>query len=896
MGKMLDSVASGGVTRRRFVELFAGTAALAGLSLAGCSPSTGGGSSSASSSSARYNELVEVPYADQVAKGKWVTHSCWHNCGGRCLNKSLVVDGVVIRQKTDDTHQDSADYPQQRGCVRGRAERQEILSPDRLKYPMKRKGWNPGDGDKGKELRGKDEWEQITWDEAIPMIGDEIHRIIKTYGNESVFMGGGSEAMALMAELGGYTGHWGTTSRGSYTTTPGLCGWWPQSNEGINDRISLRGADIVVLHGCNPAWASAGNPTYHLLQVAKEGAEVICIDPIYNATAATFGAEWIPIRPSTDIAFLMGLTTTIYQLDQAGEDLIDWDYVNTHMVGFDSDHMPDDAEEGAISYLDHLLGKDDGIVKDAAWASKICGVDEDKFAYLARKLSKHNNVDYLTAWSQARTHNSDNVPQAHMVLGALTGHLGKKSNSWGLCGHSRSCNGGAFMLGAGSSGYKAPSNPLKGASINDTQIWEGMKAGRYISTSSSATPGEERDIDVKMIWWGYTALLQTRDGGMTGIEVLRSKPDFVLSEQFFLTTNAKYSDIVLPATTQWEKPGNFLQGNREDLIMCTKVIDPYYESKDDSEIANLIGEYLANTYPDDFPDLKAPVIDVTESQQFMNKAIGAYYYEPGDYQTKHTLLTISAEQMAEYGIENGTPQTGVITFDEMMEQGHYQIPRSEGDGYDYIAWKDFRDDVNNNAAAKNSASGKHEAYCQVLKDKVNGMGFSKIEAYPTYIAPEDGYDGTFKDNMIGGEKGEYPLQVFNPHYLRRSHSDFDNVAVLREAWPNPVYINSLDAKKYGIKTGDTVQITSPHGTTLRNACVTACIMQGVVGLPHGSWSDINEETGIDEGGWDNALCGGISTGAGVSGWNTCRCNIMKYSGDPLPADTERTDIERRTFF
>ncbi len=54
-------------------------------------------------------------------EGKWVTAACWHNCGGRCMNKAYVVDGVVTKQKTDDTHPDSPDYPQQRGCARGRS-------------------------------------------------------------------------------------------------------------------------------------------------------------------------------------------------------------------------------------------------------------------------------------------------------------------------------------------------------------------------------------------------------------------------------------------------------------------------------------------------------------------------------------------------------------------------------------------------------------------------------------------------------------------------------------------------------------------------------------------------------------------------------------------------------
>ena len=91
-------------------------------------------------------------------------------------------DGVVVRQKTDDTHEDSPDFPQQRGCLRGRSQRQQVFSADRLKYPMKRKNWKPGGGKK--ELRGKDEWVRISWDEALDYVASETKRIAKKYGND----------------------------------------------------------------------------------------------------------------------------------------------------------------------------------------------------------------------------------------------------------------------------------------------------------------------------------------------------------------------------------------------------------------------------------------------------------------------------------------------------------------------------------------------------------------------------------------------------------------------------------------------------------------------------------------------------------------------------------------
>jgi len=82
---------------------------------------------------------------------------------GKTGLKVEYVPTVVEKLKTDDSHEDSLDYPQERACARGRAQRQRIYGVDRLKYPMKRVRWSP-EAPNG-EYRGKDEWERISWDE-----------------------------------------------------------------------------------------------------------------------------------------------------------------------------------------------------------------------------------------------------------------------------------------------------------------------------------------------------------------------------------------------------------------------------------------------------------------------------------------------------------------------------------------------------------------------------------------------------------------------------------------------------------------------------------------------------------------------------------------------------------
>ena len=189
------------MSRRGFVATTAAaTAALAATSLAGCSTNK--------------VEEKEEPAATtgsdgrDIIDGEWKTAACWHNCGGRCLNRVLVKDGVVIRQKTDDNHDDSPDYPQQRGCLRGRAQRKQVFAADRLKYPMKRKNWSP-DNPNG-ELRGQDEWERISWDEALDYIANGLKKAKDNYGNRSILHIGGydSEITEMSRTLGAWGGYW----------------------------------------------------------------------------------------------------------------------------------------------------------------------------------------------------------------------------------------------------------------------------------------------------------------------------------------------------------------------------------------------------------------------------------------------------------------------------------------------------------------------------------------------------------------------------------------------------------------------------------------------------------------------------------------------------------------
>lgn len=137
---------------------------------------------------------------------------------------------------------------------------------------------------------------------------------------------------------------------------------------------------------------------------------------------------------------------------------------------------------------------------------------------------------------------------------------------------------------------------------------------------------------------------------------------------------------------------------------------------------------------------------------------------------------ITQEDIDELGVE-GEPQEGKLAYQELKQLGVYQVKRTPDDNYGYIAFKDFVEDPEANPLE--TPSGKLEIYSQTLADTFSAMGWDTVTPIPTYVKVTNGYE----DASASG--AEYPLQVMNPHYLRRAHSVFDNIGWLREAWTNP---------------------------------------------------------------------------------------------------------------
>jgi len=555
--------------------------------------------------------------------------------------------------------------------------------------------------------------------------------------------------------------------------------------------------------------------------------------------------------------------------------LHDQAFLDKYCVGFDAENMPEGVDPKE-NFKDYVLGTYDGIPKTPEWATEKCGTPVELIISLAHQMATTKPMTLTSSSASARNFLGEQFAQAFMTVGWMTGNVGKPGAA--VCFNNRLTTqsyGGPNLVTPGPlkeynytvnplfpwGGYfptPDPFDPNWSALVFD-DCWRAIVDGNY----QHGVHGK-RDIDIRMIYSHHTMHnnpLNQNPNLHKGIEAFK-KVDFICSVGHFMNPTMAYSDIVLPATTEWERVGGLLQGNPEIVIYYSQVCEPMYEAKDDTWISAELAKRLG--LPDD-------VVPLSPMQRLYECLAGAKVIKE-DGTDFEPLITFTQADIDEMGVK-GTPQVGRIGHKELKERGIYQVERYEGDKYGFISYKAFIEDPDNNPVP--TKTGKFQIYSKELTEYVEAFGYSKLAPIAKYEFDTEGFE-TYIDAFK--PDSEYPLQLFTLHYARRAHSAFDNIPWLREAFKNCVFINPIDAKARNIERNDTVLIKNPNGSTLRPAYLTERIMPGTIMIPQGAWVELDEATGIDKAGSTNVLNGGKPVGQGHQPWNTCSVQMEKYTG------------------
>lgn len=822
-----------------------------------------------------------IPY-EELEGGEWKTAACMTSnsaVNSRCLLKAYVKDGVPVRLKGDEDTPDTLECPQCRACPRGRAMISHTMAENRIKYPMKRKHWSPEEPNG--HLRGRDEWVRISWDEALDIAASEMKKVIDKYGTRGIFCASyGNQSPIDFDYLDGIFNVLGGAIHAEMGTVS--YGAWPIVEKMMMGTLFDKGPDFYnqskcklhVFYGCNWIANKSGSYALRLEKLRSEyGCKVIVIDPWLNQTIRACTDEWIPIRPGTDTAFTLGMA-----YHQITNNLHDQNYLDTYCIGFDADHMPEGAPVKE-NFKDYVLGTYDGEPKTPEWAAKICGIPPEKIRSLAEEISACESVDFFSGWSTTKIPNGEQWAQTFYTFALMHGGLGS-SRTYASCRGGKEGPGTMWLWpGDMTDGKNNPKNPLFPAgyipaiwcvpnwgAIEDnsawdqlptTEVWQNILDGEY---GHEEWPGGKRKLDIHLIYTGgYMNALNSYPNVNAGIEAFR-KVDFVWGAHPYYCTTAQYCDVLVPVATWWEK-GEVVYGSNEVLIWADQVMEPLGEAKPESYIAREIAKRLGVS------EKEANI--VSDEYRTYLAASGAIYTDPETLEIKK-LIAISQDDLDAWGVE-GSVQDGMFTVAEMRERGMYKIERGKGGDRrsDFDAYAAFYNDPVGNPLK--TPSGKFEIYSAALAATINSFGFSHISPIPKWQpSAEQGQ---------GAQTEEWPLLLFTPHGLHHAHTAFDNVYSLREAYPNECFINPVDARERGIENGDFVLISSPYGKCLQPAKVMPGIVQGAVAMYEGSWTCIDEETGIDIGGNPNTLQAPRNTGQGITPWTGTLVQVEKYTGD-----------------
>ena len=465
---------------------------------------------------------------------KVVHAACPHDCPDACgvLITVREEDGRAVRIQGDPGH------PVTRGflCAKVAQYLDRVYSPDRVLYPYRRIG------PKGSRACNQQDFQRISWDEALDEIATRFLQIAREHGAEAIlpYSYGGTLGVLNGASMDRRFFH----RLGASQLDRTIC-----SIAGEVGIKSVYGAKL----GTEPeqfahsryiiAWgANIHGNNVHLWPFIEEarrnGAKLVVIDPYRTRTAAC--ADWyLPINPGTDVALALGMMHVIIN-----ENLFDAEYVAQHTFGF-----------GQLRARVQEYSPD----RVALWT----GISAHDIVELARQYATTRPAAIRLNYGVQRSENGGMAVRAVCMLPCLIG-------AWKQVG-------GGLQLST-SEGHNLNKNALKGAELmpRPTRVINMVELGRALN--------QVNDPPVKALFvYNSNPAAVAPDHNSVVRGLLRTDLFTVVHEQFF-TDTTDYADIILPATTFFEHKDLQTGYGHYYIQISNQAIEPLGECRSNVEL------------------------------------------------------------------------------------------------------------------------------------------------------------------------------------------------------------------------------------------------------------------------------------------------------------------------
>jgi len=464
-------------------------------------------------------------------------------CPNKCSVLAVVEDGTLRKLNPNPKN------PKSRGmlCARGNAAVKQVYDPDRLKQPLIREG-----------ERGEGRWRAVSWDEAFDFAAKKLSAIKEKYGPQGTLWSSTEGFQEVFFKNLGLA--FGSPN---LVRHPTLClasvNLAYSVTFGTVPSFDLLNADYVILSGANRFESIITPDTMDLIgSVMERKAKLVYLDPRFTVTAAKADA-WYPIRPGTDMAFILALLHVIIS-----EGRFDKEFVAEKTVGFDQ----------LASHVQRYTPD---------WAEKETGIPARDIVRIAREFADAApRALYYAGRRSSWNRNDFQMRRAQAILNAIVGSWDREG---GVVPNAKIPLGEYLFLP-----WDDPTAP-RADEIEKRFPLAAKGDGVYLQMRENVLQGKPYPVKGWMIY-KQDPLNALPEQAKT-LAMLRQM-DFVGVIDIQMSDTAWFADVVFPESTYLERldPVELLPGIWPTVVLRQPAIPPIHDTKPNLEIVKGLAKRL----------------------------------------------------------------------------------------------------------------------------------------------------------------------------------------------------------------------------------------------------------------------------------------------------------------